>query len=62
MNGLEFLKALRAKGNETPFGFTTTDCIDGVRESAKEAGASFFITKPFKPEKIELEIKSLVQA
>lgn len=50
MNGLEFLKALRADGVETPFGFVTTEASPEMRVMAAEAGAVFLITKPFTPE------------
>lgn len=62
MNGLEFLKALRASGNQTPFGFITTECTNDVRESAKEAGAAFFMTKPFSPENFEAEFSAILNA
>lgn len=58
MNGLEFLKALRESGSEIPFGFITTECTDDVRVAAKEAGAAFFMTKPFSPEKFEAEFNA----
>ncbi len=61
MNGLEFLKAVRESGNQVTFGFVTTECTDDVRGTAKEAGAEFFITKPFTPEKFEAELKLHVQ-
>lgn len=56
MNGLEFLEALRATGNNVQFGFVTTECTEAVRQSAFETGASFFMTKPFTPEKFQLQI------
>lgn len=62
MNGLEFLKALRESGNNVPFGFITTECTDDVREAAKEAGALFFMTKPFTPEKFEAQFNNEIKA
>lgn len=62
MNGLEFLKALRESGNNVRFGFVTTECTDDVRQAAREAGALFLITKPFTPEKFEVEFKNTAQA
>lgn len=59
MNGLEMLKALREEGNEVRLGFVTTECTEEVRQIADEAGASFFITKPFTPEKLEFEFEAL---
>lgn len=47
MNGIDFLKALRADGIATPFGFVTTEGTDAMRELAREAGAAFLLAKPF---------------
>lgn len=62
MNGIEFLAALRAAGSNVPFGFITTECTDDVREMAEQAGAAFFMTKPFSAEKFETHFNSLSQA
>ena len=53
MNGIDFLKSLREKGDETRFGFITTEGTDDVKDLATENGASFFIEKPFTPDNIE---------
>ena len=53
MDGLEFLRKLRAKGNKTSFGCVTTEGTEDVKEQATEAGASFFIEKPFTVESTE---------
>ena len=39
MNGIEFLRALRATGNEVHFGFVTSESTDEMREQATAAGA-----------------------
>ncbi|MCB9870201.1 MAG: response regulator [Planctomycetes bacterium] len=46
MNGLEFLKEVRASGYKTPFGFVTTE--EGVQHkaAARTCGADFFVEKP----------------
>lgn len=62
MNGLEFLNALRESGNDIRFGFVTTECTDDVRQAAKEAGAAFLMTKPFTPEKFEMEINNMASS
>jgi two-component system chemotaxis response regulator CheY len=54
MNGLEFLQALRGSGNETPFGFVTSLGTPAMQQEAVSSGASFFITKPFRPETFEV--------
>lgn len=50
MNGLEFLRALRAAGNSVPFGFVTSESQPAMKAEATEAGAQFFVTKPFTAE------------
>lgn len=50
MSGIELLQALRAAGHTVPFGFVTSEGSEQMRETAKQAGALFLITKPFTPE------------
>ena len=47
MTGIELLAALRARGDDTPFGFVTSETSAEMRLRADAAGASFLITKPF---------------
>lgn len=47
MTGIEFLRALRAEGNDTKFGFVTSEGTTEMRQQAQEAGALFLISKPF---------------
>jgi two-component system chemotaxis response regulator CheY len=47
MDGGEFLRQLRETGDETLFGFVTSDGSAGVRGPANEAGADFVVGKPF---------------
>lgn len=47
MAGIEVLRALRDRGDQTPFGFITSEVAPDVRVEASSAGAQFFITKPF---------------
>ena len=53
MTGIEFLRELRAAGNQTPFGFITTEGTGELRKEASEAGANFLLQKPFTPDQIE---------
>ena len=53
MNGLEFLTALRAEGNQIPFGFITTEGTPEMRERAIDTGANFLIEKPFTAEQVQ---------
>ncbi len=50
MNGLEFLRELRAAGDETVFGFVTSEGTPDMIQLARSTGASFLISKPFTPE------------
>jgi two-component system chemotaxis response regulator CheY len=47
VTGIEFLRALRASGNQVRFGFVTSESTDAMRATAEEAGALFLIGKPF---------------
>lgn len=50
MTGIELLHALRAGGNDVPFGFVTSECTSEMQNAAQAAGALFFIIKPFTPD------------
>lgn len=50
MTGLDFLRALRASGKNTPFCFVTSEGSEEMREYAKAAGAVDLIAKPFTAE------------
>lgn len=64
MNGLEMIRALRALPSfvGTPIVFLTTESDDGVKQKAKAAGATGWITKPFKPEMLLAVASKLVRA
>lgn len=50
MTGIEFLRSLRGSGDQTPFGFVTSEGTAEMRETAAAAGALFLVAKPFTPE------------
>ena len=50
MTGIQFLQALRAQGNGTPFCFVTSEGSDEMREQAAASGALGLIAKPFTAE------------
>ncbi|MGZ4697577.1 MAG: response regulator [Oryzihumus sp.] len=50
MTGIELLSALRRSGDQTPFGFVTSEGSAEMREWAERAGALFLIAKPFNPD------------
>ena len=64
MNGLELIKALRKLPNAVgmPIVFLTTESNDTVKQEAKSAGATGWITKPFKPEQLLAVVAKLVRA
>ncbi len=64
MNGLQMIKALRAvpQGVGVPIVFLTTESDDAVKQEAKAAGATGWITKPFKPEQLLAVVAKLVRA
>ncbi len=47
LNGIDFLRNLRAKGNQVRFGFVTSEGTPEMRELAAANGAEFLIAKPF---------------
>lgn len=49
MNGLELLANMRMRGYAVPFIFITAFPDEGVRALALEAGAAYFLAKPFAP-------------
>ena len=50
MNGFDLLKKLHNDGKQVKFGFVTSESAANMHVMAKDAGALFFITKPFTPE------------
>jgi two-component system chemotaxis response regulator CheY len=62
MNGLSFIREMRKlpayKG--IPIVFLTTESDEGVKQQAKAAGATGWITKPFKPEQLTAIAKKLL--
>lgn len=60
MNGIEFLRAIRAAGNSVKFGFVTTESTSEMRAEAKEAGAQFLVAKPFTAETFEKALRPVI--
>jgi two-component system chemotaxis response regulator CheY len=63
MNGMEMIRAVRALPNYVgvPIVFLTTESSDSVKSEAKAAGATGWLTKPFKPEQLNAVIAKLVR-
>ena len=51
--GIDFLRDLRGSGNQTPFGFVTSEGSEEMRSIADQAGALFLIAKPFTADAFE---------
>ncbi|ACB26772.1 response regulator [Methylobacterium radiotolerans] len=64
MNGLEMIKQLRTLPSFTgvPILFLSTESDEGIKQQAKAAGATGWITKPFKPEQLLAVVGKLVRA
>ncbi|TNC05780.1 response regulator [Methylobacterium terricola] len=64
MNGLEMIKTLRTMPALTgvPILFLSTESDEGIKQQAKAAGATGWITKPFKPEQLLAVVSKLTRA
>ncbi len=60
MTGIQLLQSLREQGTDVNFGFVTTEASEEMRAMASEAGARFFITKPFTPESMEKTLTPII--
>lgn len=60
MNGIDFLKALRAEGSLVKLGFVTSESDPVMREQAFQAGALFMISKPFSPEALRAALQPVL--
>ena len=63
MNGLELIRHLRQLPSMAgvPIVFLTTESSDSLKQEAKAAGATGWITKPFKPEQLLAVVTKLVR-
>ncbi len=64
MNGIAMIRGLRQMPSMTgtPIVFITTESDDAMKQEAKAAGATGWITKPFKPEQLHAVVAKLVRA
>lgn len=61
MNGIELLEELKKIGNSFKFGFITSERTPEMRQQAEEAGALFFIVKPFNADTIRQALEGILQ-
>lgn len=52
VTGIDLLRGLRGSGNDVAFGFISAQVSEARRTEALEAGAHFFIGKPFTAEEL----------
>jgi two-component system chemotaxis response regulator CheY len=64
MNGLEMIRALRTQPSllGLPIVFVTSESSDAVKLEAKQAGATGWITKPFRQEQLLAVVSKLVRS
>jgi len=62
VDGIEFLRALRERGDQVRFGFVTSESTDAMRETALEAGALFLIAKPFTADTFAASLSGVLAA
>jgi two-component system chemotaxis response regulator CheY len=60
MSGIDFLRALRAEGDTTTFGFVTSESTPAMRAQAIEAGAAFLLSKPFSSDDFQIVLTRVV--
>src|SRR5258708_25924968 len=61
MSGLELLKKLRERGNETPALFLTAHDLLDDKVAGFEAGADDYLAKPFSPPELQYRIETLLR-
>ncbi len=63
MGGIELIKQLRTKpaSKFTPIVMLTTESQDAKKQAGKQAGASGWIAKPFKPEQLIETIQRFIK-
>ena len=61
MNGIDFLREIRAQGTKTNFGFVTSEATTQMREVATEAKAQFLIAKPFTADTFKSILKDYLE-
>ncbi|GGJ82225.1 response regulator [Pilimelia anulata] len=62
LTGIEVLRRARASGADMPFGFVTSECTEEMQKQAEDAGARFFIVKPFTAERFDEVLSPIIGA
>ena len=61
MQGLDFLKHIRAEGNDVPFIMITAESAVENVVAAKQAGVNNYIIKPFNAATLKAKIEAVLQ-
>lgn len=60
MDGLEFIKSVRANGNSVPVVMITTEGGEEIIKEAMDSGASGSIKKPFTPDQLQEKLGGML--
>jgi two-component system, chemotaxis family, chemotaxis protein CheY len=60
MTGIQFLHALRDRGDSVRFGFITSETTPEMREKAITGGAAFLLGKPFTAEDVAEAVSAVL--
>ena len=60
MGGLEFCSKVAEKNSKVKFGFITSEASSDLKKEAVDAGASFFVVKPFTPDAIQSALSGVI--
>ncbi|MBI3817695.1 MAG: response regulator [Planctomycetes bacterium] len=60
MSGIELLKAMRSEKINISFGFVTSETSGEMMRVAVEAGASFFVIKPFGADELQRALANVL--
>lgn len=60
MTGMQVAEELKKAGIKVPFGFVTSEKTPDMQQTAIDAGAVFFIAKPFNAESFQQALSSIL--
>ncbi|MEW6516021.1 MAG: response regulator [candidate division FCPU426 bacterium] len=60
MNGIEVAQNLKQSGSPIKYGFVTSEGTQEMKQLAMDAGANFFICKPFTVETFQSELAGIL--
>lgn len=60
MSGMQVVEEMKKNGLKVPFGFVTSEKTPEMQQEAKDAGAVFFIAKPFNAESFQQALATIL--